>query len=312
MDDNRSDLKAAMAGVQPLDGDDKNADLWPREPERFVEPALLAYPEAFGDALAAPLSKARESVLRDGDEQSRALLAAPPWRDAGLEVTRIMRILAGRPKAAESAAPALVHLGSSLVIALACGVPCGGDAVAVRVQVGTHPEILSMRATRIKPSPDLLMRWAALGHAGLPHSVWKCDSPNRIEGHHGLAVEIVPNPCGFQQAMLIAHHGAGRLLVPRIDGSAETRESAWLSAAVMPSGWSYLRADRTIGSPLPNPSIVKPSVATHVRVPSAVLFALCAMRAWTVSLRDAIWLDRMLDHSRKLVRINAQQGGHTP
>jgi hypothetical protein len=307
----RNDFEAAMAEAHLLDSAYEHVGEWPQDPERFVELGLLAYPEAFGDALVEPLSKARESVLREGDEQSRELLAALPWMYAEVEIARIKRVLAGRPTAAESAAPALVHLGGSLVIALAHRVPCGGDALAVRAQVGAHPEILSMRATRIEPSADLLMRWAALGHADLPHSVWHCEPPSWIEGFHSLAIEVMPNPRGFQEAMVIAHRGAGRVLVPRIDGNATAHEAAWMSAAVMPSGWSYLRADRTMGSSRPSFPHGAPHVATHVRVPDAEIFAQCAVRTWTASLCDAIWLDRVLDYSRRLARLNAQHGGET-
>lgn len=266
-------------------------------PDGLLERALLAYPEAFGERHALPLSQARECVLRDGDARSRALLeSSPPRREASREIERIQRILNGRPDATERSAPALVMWSEGLTIALAHPVPCANSSLAVRVQIDLHPEVASMGAQRVEASEDLLERWKALGHPGPPRSVWRCDPPSWILGLHGFVVEVNPNPRGFNEAMLIAHRGAGRLLVPHIDGNASDADACAMRATVMPSGWSYLLGDRTMGSSHPVLPNGAPHPADCVHVPDDDLFALCASLTWTASLRDAIWLRSRRDY----------------
>jgi len=266
-------------------------------PDRLVERSLLAYPDAFGEKYTLPLSQARESVLRDGDDCSRKLLESSPARqNAESEIKRLRRILAGRPSATERTAPALVMWREGLTIVLAHPVPGAGNSLVVRVQVDAHPDVVAMRAERVEASNDILDRWRAMGYPRAPHSVWRCSPPNWIFGFHRFVVEISPNPQGFNEAMLIAHLGAGRLLVPHLDADTNDSDPMAMRASVMPSGWSYLRGDRTMGSghaDFPNGA---PHPSFAVCVPDSDLFALCASMTWTASLRDAIWIRDRSDY----------------
>jgi hypothetical protein len=268
-----------------------------RRPDGLIDRSLLAYPDAFGEQYRLPLSQARDCVLRDGDERSRELLeASPPADHSDAEIKRIKRILAGRPNATERTAPALVMWSEGLTIALAHPVPHASSSLSVRIQVDGHPEVVAMGAERVEASEHVLERWRALGYPRAPHSVWRCDPPSWIFGFHFFAVEIGPNPRGFNEAMLIAHLGAGRLLVPHLDGDANSIEARTMPASVLPSGWAYLRGERTMGSSLPSYPNGAPYPSIAIRVPDDDLFALCASMTWTASLRDAIWIRHRPDY----------------
>lgn len=285
-----------------------------RQPaQRLVERSLLAYPEAFGAELAHTLSQARECVLRDGNVESREhLLAAEPIEQAKAEVARVRRMLATRPTNAELAAPALVYSGSGVVIALAHPVPHGSGGISARLQLESHPESASVRAERIHPTPDLLLRWAAIGHETPPDSVWRCSPPSWFHGDHRLAIELTPTPSGFAEAMLIAHRGAGRVLVTELGSDAPIDAFEWRRASVMPSGWSYLRADRTMGSSRPIFPNGAPRPVDAVRVPNDLHFAMCALRTWTLTLRDAMWLCDVRDRVAKAQDQQHRQGDKAP
>jgi hypothetical protein len=278
----------------PFVGRDANARCGP---DRLIERSLLAYPDAFGEKYTLPLSQARESVLRDGDDCSRKLLESSPARqNAESEIKRLRRILAGRPSATERTAPSLVMWREELTIVLAHPVPGAGNSLVVRVQVDAHPDVVGMRAERVEASNDILDQWRAMGYPRAPHSVWRCNPPCWIFGFHRYVVEISPNPRGFNEAMLIAHLGAGRLLVPHLDGDANDGASIAMRASVLPSGWSYLRGDRTMGSCFADFPNGAPHPSLAVRVPDSDLFALCASMTWTASLRDAIWIRDRSDY----------------
>lgn len=265
-------------------------------PDGLLDRTLLAYPDAFGTDLAQPLAQARELVLRHGDARSRDLLSAarsPSARDQ--EIRRMRRILAKRPTAIEQASPALAFVGERMRVALPHAVPAGGRRLMVRIQAGLHPETLAYAsATRIEPDADLLARWAALGHTAPPHSVWSCEAPGWciVGPQISLAVEVAPNPSGFCDAMLVSQEGAARILA--LDRATDS-DDAWRIGTVMPSGWSYLCGERTMGSSLPAMPNGAPCPATHIRVPDDDLFALCAARSFTAALRDSIWLSRRTD-----------------
>jgi len=280
---------------------------------RLIEHALLAYPEAFGERFRRHFVGARECVLRDGDAESRErILSAKPVERAEAEVARVRRMLEGRPSDAERAAPALVYAGSSVVIALAHPLPHGSDGLFARMQLALHPETVTVCATRIDATPDLLLRWAAIGHDSPPNSVWECSPPSWFDGVHRLAIELTPNPRGFHEAILVAHRGAGRVLVPQFDPDAPSHEVAWRRTSVMPSGWSYLRGDRTMGSSRPVFPNGAPRPVDGVRVPDDFHFAMCAALTWTLSLQDAMWLRDALDRLATATNQEPTQGDDTP
>ena len=258
-----------------------------RRPDGWIDRVLLAYPDAYGDELAAVLKPARECVLREGDDRSKAAVApcpSPEIRDR--EITRIQRILAGRPDGRERMTRALVRAGSGEIsLAIAQPGPTFGSTLAVRMQLELHPDVVYARASRVDCSDPRIA-----------HAVWRCDVPSWIDGSHRMAIEIAPNPRGFAEAMLIGQRGAGRVLVTDCCDAADERPSQWRTASVMPSGWSYLRADRTMGSDAPYFPNGAPFPATHARVPDDDLFALCATRSWAGSLRDSLWLRSRPDY----------------
>lgn len=264
------------------------------QPDGWIDRTLLAFPDAFGADRGRVFTAVRECVLRSGDERSRTRLHELERADvAGGAIARVRRILERRPSAVERADPAMVHYtGDELTIALAHPVPAAGARLAVRMQIPRHPETIYAGARRIDPSPTLLERWSALCGARTPHSVWRCDPPTWCMGQHEFAIEVVPNPSGFNEAMWIAASGGGRVLVTRRFESAGSAHWPFMPATVMPSGWSYLRGDRTMGMDQPSMPNGAPAPSDCVHVPDDDLFALCAAHAWPGSLRDAIWLQR--------------------
>jgi len=267
-------------------------------PDGLLDRTLLAYPDAFGAELAQPLAEARALVLRDGDAHSRDILAEEQHgtsRDGEIRRTRL--ILARRPQAIEQAAPALVRVSERMLIALAHPVPGAAHRLAVRIQLELHPEVAHVSASRCEPGADLLAEWAALGHTAPPHAVWTCEPPGWCIGGEelALAIEVLPNASGFSDAWHIAHSGAARALV--LDRSLDPvrADPVWRAGRVMPSGWSHLCGDRTMGSSPPTMPNGAPYPATHVRVPDDDLFAACAARSWAGSLRDSVWLRRRDD-----------------
>ena len=261
-------------------------------PDGWIDRTLIACPREFGAELAPILIEAAACIARHGDEQSRHLASAtdsPGLRNQA--IARVRRILAGRPSAIERAAPALLHCGGgAMLVALAHPVPHAEHTAAMRVQLQLHPEVIHAACERVEAPAWMLLRWHRLGHADPPRSVWRCTLPQWCAGVHRLAVEVAPNPRCFNEAMLAAHAGAGRVLVATHNPAARDAEDAWSEAGVMPSGWSYLRGDRTMGSDRPYFPNGAPFPPTLVRVPDDDLFALCATRSWAGSLRDAVWL----------------------
>jgi hypothetical protein len=283
---------------------------------RLIEYSLLAYPEAFGVKLAEILAGARECVLQDGDAESRErLLSAQPIAEVEPEIARVRRLMVRQPNEMELAAPALVYAGSNLiVIALAHRLPQTSSRLFARLQVGRNPESTSVQLTQVRATTDLLLRWAAIGHDSLPDAVWECSPPSWFDGRQRIAVELIPTPGAFNEAMLIGHHGASRVLVPHVDFDAPSHEVAWRRTSVMPSGWSSLRSNTPMsggtqgwwhraGSPRP---------MAGVRVPDDRHFAMCAMRTWTLSLHDAMWLRDVLDLSANTTHQQLRQGDHAP
>lgn len=268
-------------------------------PDQLVDRVLLRRPDAFGPELRPLLEEVRESVLKHGDETSReAVLAQADTRTASsAEVDRARLILSLRPAAAEQSARALVfHDEHGMTIALAFPVPGANSRLAVRIATDMHGEQVHAGARRIPGlSGPLADRWAALGHADKPHSVWTCDTPTWSQGAHTLVLELTPNPTGFGEAMYIAAHGAGRTLVAVPDLDANEFEANAMAAEVMPSGWAYLRGDRTQGSCHPSLPNGSPALRRLVRVPDIDLFAICAARTWPGTLRDAAWLRSRTD-----------------
>jgi hypothetical protein len=261
-----------------------------RRPDTLIDTTLLRHPAAFGEALRPLLEGTRELVLREGDELSRASLAAPAIHASREEsdILRARSVLERRPSASERAARALVSVfDGRLEIALAYPVPAMGERAAAKIHPVALGDPLYAGLRRSKANAHTVDAWHKLGHAQPPHSVWIGEIPIWSSGSQQLAIEIVPNPWGYNEAVLIAHRGAGRVLAVEL----ELGDDCTLKPArVMPSGWSYLRPDRTQGSTAPCFPHGAPAVSPHVRVPDLDLFALCATRTWAASPRDTLWL----------------------
>lgn len=261
-------------------------------PDGWIDRTLVAYPREFGAELAPILTEVADCIARHGDEQSRRLATAadpPELRDQA--IARVQRILSGRPGPIERTAPALLHCGDGgMLVALAHPVPQLEHRAAIRVQLELHPEVVHAAGERIDAPASLLLEWHRLGHAEPPRRVLHCKLPGWCAGVHRLAVEMAPNPSCFSEAMLVAQAGVGRVLVATRNTPGRDPEDEWVEASVMPSGWSYLCGDRTMGSSRPYFPNGAPFPPAHVRVPDDDLFAICAAHTWAGSLRDAVWL----------------------
>lgn len=267
-------------------------------PDGLIEETLLLNPDDFGDELQPILHCARESVLAEGGDADRARLESASKASPDLHaIERARRVLRARPGAVERSTPALVRqFSDSLVVMLAHPVPGAGERLVVRMHIAAHPEAVTMRANRMKDiSAQLEHDWNALGHRSPPHSAWLCETPSWCESAHQRALELVPNPWSFNQAMYIAMAGGGRVLVVTPECDFDRSGESALAARVLPSSWSYLRADRTMGSCDPSFPNGAPAIVRGIRVPDADLFALCAAKTATVTLRDAIWLRNRIE-----------------
>jgi hypothetical protein len=267
-------------------------------PDGWIDAGLLAFAEGLGDGLARCLVSARAMVLESGDDESRARLEAlAKVRDPAAIVARLRAILSRQPRRGECDAPALVHFTEGeLFLALAREVPGAGARATIRIATRERIERGFAGARRIPALPEHVeARWRRLGHAKAPVSMWRCELPACFEGEHDIALEIAPNPSSFNEAMFVAHHGAGRTIVALVHPFLTGALATPTTGQVLPSGWSYLAGEEPYeghaqfpnGAPLPR---------AFVCVPDPDLFALCAARTWTGSLADAIWLRRRDDH----------------
>lgn len=266
------------------------------EPSCLLERTLVAYPDAFGERYERLLFAARLSVMQDGDEESKKELHVHPPRNVIVDDrARIHRILEGLPSPAERQTPALLSWGDGLLIALADRTPYAETEISIRLEVGVRESARYLGAVRVDPTEQLLERWRALGHTAPPKSVWRCYPPDRIRGRRDLVIEIVPNPRGFNQAMLIGRYGAGRVLVPEPCHAQDPRDPDAMPATVMSSGWTYTGGDLPTRGGLAALPIAAPRPSRKVRIPDPDLFALCAAMTWPSTLRDSIWLRRRPD-----------------
>ncbi len=269
-----------------------------RLPDAWIDAELLVHAEQLDGELVPTLVATRDLVLSRGDEASRRTLDEfTSTRSSSPFIHRVREILSRRPTTVERETRALVdYRRGRMHIALAHEIPCAGARATVRIASTDHIEPAWCGARRIASlPPDTAREWRGLGHAEDPVSIWESDVPACFEGEHDLSIEIAPNPSSLNEAMLISRAGAGRTLVLLVPRGQLYEERTAFPVDVLPSGWSYLKGDRTQGMAHPFYPNGAPMPRTFVRVPDLDLFALCAERTWTGSLRDSIWLRRRAD-----------------
>jgi hypothetical protein len=259
----------------------------------FIERVFLLAPDRFGLEREPQLKAARAAVLAETPERLE-------WRGSERELEREIKLakitLERRIPVNPRITPLLHWCTPSLYIGVPCRIPGADDEVSVRVWLPHARDSACACGVRIRPEVSGITRYIgrwmyAAQHVGAEPTVWRCELPSFCETSLPIALEIAPNPQGFMQAMFIAHHGAAAIVVGTASGAGRTNPNLDELPPVtrlLPSGWNYLKPDRTQGSGepcFPN-GAARPS--DGVFVPSEELFLACARETWAVSLDDAM------------------------
>lgn len=268
-----------------------------RAPHRaggWIDRTLLRAPDRFGSERTPLLERARYAALA---LDPGALAGDPGDLELESAVSLARRRLQRRIEPdASLPTPLLIWGGDGLWVCVPTEIPGASDSAAACVWLSHSDEIAFARARRVDPlgdrSPSEATAWFERAAArGVRTSVWSLPLPSHCETSVPIAIEIAPNPTGFMHAMYIAHAGAAVIVAGYAEGVGGTRRAedepprpAWL----VPSGWSYLKPDRTQGSSAPYfPNGARaPSDAAFV--PDEALFLECARSTWPASLRDAL------------------------
>ena len=259
----------------------------------WIERVLLIAPDAFDEALRPTLQAARKVVLANDPH-------ALTWHGSASELERAIHIakqtLARRIALPHPMlAPFLAwHQGDLLV-----GVPApitGADGrAAVRVWLSATRETAFARAERVRDVAGVcrgeLASWIATAESwGIAATVWRCALPSSCESAYPLAVEVAPNPTGFLNAMFIAHRGSAAIVVgvaTGVGGVCLPADEPRPRTRLLPSGWNYLKPDRSSGSSEPIFPNGARQPAHAVFVPHEAVFLACARATWAASLEDA-------------------------
>lgn len=258
----------------------------------WIDETLVRAPERFGSELAPLLKAARTAVLA----------AQPAALDGvGGDLERAVKLAQQRlhrrvPLRTDLPAPLLTWSHEGLVVCVPSRVPGAGDSAAACVWISHSDEIAFARAKRVQGSPDRIPTEAAawIAHAedeGIPASAWSVALPSFCETIYPIAVEIAPNPTGFMHAMYIAHAGAAVLaagFAGGVGGTLRIPGSPPAEARLVPSGWSYIKPDRSPGMCAPYFPNGARLPSNAVFVPDEALFLACARATWPASIRDAL------------------------
>ena len=256
----------------------------------WIDRTLLRAPDCFGPQLAPILHAAREAVTT-GDPralESAGGSAAPDAQfDRALHIAR-RRLQQRIMPSASAPAPLLAWAGRGLIVCVPARIPAAAESAAACVWLSHSDEIAYARAARLDHRADSLPEdvaaWLAFAEsAGVESSAWCLPLPSFCESSLPIAVEIAPNPTGFMHAMYIAHAGAAMVVTgfaAGVGGTLRVPGEPLPRARIVPSGWSYLKPDRSSGSSAP----YFPHGAPHR---SDAVFLACARATWPASLRDA-------------------------
>ena len=259
----------------------------------FIERVFLLAPDRFGLELEPHLKAARAAVMAATPERLE-------WRGTEHELEREIKLakitLERRIPVNARVAPLLHWCTPSLFICVPCRIPGAENEVSVRVWLPHARDSACACAVRVRPEVSGISRYIgrwmyAAQHFGAEPTVWRCELPTFCETSLPIALEIAPNPQGFLHAMFIAHRGAAAIVVGTASGVGRTNpnlDELPPASRLLPSGWNYLKPDRTQGSGepwFPN-GAARPS--DGVFVPDEGLFLACVRETWTVSLDDAM------------------------
>lgn len=269
----------------------------------YVERIFLLAPDQFGSAIEPLFREARAIIERQSPqilEFSRALSSyeQDAWRERAISITR--GSLARRIDVPRDIASPVLHWHcGNLIVCVPTEIPGAAEVAAARVWISGLSETVCVRATRLKTLTaesvgGALARIERMRSMGVVPTVWRCELPSFCETSMPIAIELAPNPTGFMHAMFIAHRGAAAIVVGQATGVGSTFDwddedaSSWPRTRLLPSGWSYLKPDRSSGSSAPIFPHGAPAPINAVFLPDETLFRAIVRASWTVTFPDAL------------------------
>jgi hypothetical protein len=265
-----------------------------RRPGGRVERIFLDAPEKFGMELEPPLKAARASVLADDP----TALSPRPHDDARAREIVLAKIrLERRITVRADGFPPLLHwTHRGLFVCLPVKIPEAESRAAVRVWLPRSGESAFACAVRVDETSfemePAVREWRDdARQRGIDAIVWRCELPRCCEASVPIVVEIAPDPHGYIEGLKASHSGTAVIVVGDPTGVGRVGRLADDPppfTCMLPSGWNYLRPDRSPGMSsalFPNGAERK---SDGVFVPDNGLFLACAKATWTVSLEDAL------------------------
>jgi len=269
----------------------------------FVERVFLLAPDQFGSATEPLFREARAIIDQDEPQALEFARALRPdecvaWRERAILIAQ--GALARRidvPR--DTLSPVLHWNGGNLIVCVPTEIPSAAEVAAARVWISGFNETVCVRATRVKTLTaehlgGARARIERMQSSGAELSVWRCELPSFCNTNFPIAVELAPNPTSFMHAMYIAHRGAAAIVVGQATGVGSTFDwddedaSSWPRTRLLPSGWSYLKPDRSSGSSAPIFPLGAPAPINAVFLPDEALFRAIARATWTVTFPDAL------------------------
>ncbi len=269
----------------------------------FVDRVFLMAPDQFGSPLEPLLTTARAIIDRDNPQaleiaKALRLDECVAWRERAILIARgslARRIDVPR----DTPSPVLHWSGGNLIVCVPTEIPGAAEVAAARVWISGFNETVCVRATRLKTLTaehvgGALARIERMQSSGAETSVWRCELPSFCNTSLPIAVELAPNPTSFMHAMFIAHRGAAAIVVGQPTGVGSTFDwddedaSSWPQTRLLPSGWSYLKPDRSSGSSAPIFPHGAPAPINAVFLPEETLFRAIVRATWTVTFPDAL------------------------
>ncbi len=267
----------------------------------WIDRTLLCAPDCFGPQLAPILHAARAAVIAGGPSalgpeigSDRGSACADAEFERALHIAQ-QRLQRRIMPSASLPAPLLAWGGSGLIVCVPARIPAAAESAAACVWLSHSDEIAYARANRLDHRsgslPDDVAAWLAFAESsGVEASAWSLPLPSFCESSLPIAVEIAPNPTGFMHAMYIAHAGAAVVVAgfaAGVGGTLRVPGEPLPRTRIVPSGWSYLKPDRSWGTSAPYFPHGAPQRSDAVFVPDEALFLACARATWPASLRDA-------------------------
>jgi hypothetical protein len=292
------------ADVYPCGGGSAAAPC-PNDPPNggHVDRVFLLAPDQFGTELA-PLFRAARAAVNEQDLQALASTCSSSayereaWRERAISIAQgsLLRRIDVRP---ETPPPVLHWHRGDLIVCVPTEIPGAEQVAAARVWNSGFNETVCVRARRIRTLTHdqvggALARIERMQSGGVVPTIWRCELPSFCEASGPIAVEIAPNPTSFMHAMFIAHRGAAAIVVGRATGVGSTidwndeDESPLPRTRLLPSGWSYLKPDRSSGSSAPYFPNGAPVPINAVFLPDETLFRAIVRATWPVMFYDAL------------------------